>query len=66
MVSSITAGSGAELGAESRAVKGSLVLGLRGEGLGLAARSCALFTGLPRLIGVMSGITALSSVGGAA
>ena len=67
LASSIARKSGAELGAgvESRAIKGSSVLGRKGDGLGRADLSCAVLAGLPRLIGVISGIAALSSTRGA-
>ena len=52
-------------GAESRAAHGSFEAFLRGEGLGLGTfGSASALTGLPRRIGVISGIVCFSSVGG--
>ena len=51
---------------ESRAAKGSLEVTLIGDGFGRGACSAESFVGLPRLIGVMSGIVVFSTGGGEA
>jgi hypothetical protein len=57
---------GAVTWAESRAAQGSLPAPLRGEGLGLGTfGSPSTRVGLPRRMGVISGIVCFSSVGGA-
>ena len=63
---SSTSGFGGEAGLESRAAKGSLDVTLMGEGFGRGACPLESFVGLPRLIGVMSGMTVFSTTGGAA
>ena len=62
----MNAASGGEVGFESRAAKGSLLVFLFGDGFGRDA-TCSedSFVGLPRLIGTISGRLGFSSTGGA-